>query len=108
MKKITKSRYISINDKFIERFVVNYGFLGLKKLKWDFVKSGWWSRPYEYKTNLELYKNIFVKYSIYFEEEVLDGKLHMDNINSIAPFSKGWTEMNIEKLTCYRLIGYKI
>jgi len=62
---------------------------------------------FEYKTNLELYKNIFLKYNIYFEEEIIDEKFHMNNINSIAPFKKGWKDMNIEKLTCYRLIGYK-
>jgi len=49
VKKITKSRYVSVNDNYIKKVSVGLGFLGLKKLKWDFVKSGWWSRPYEYK-----------------------------------------------------------
>ncbi|MEM5880952.1 MAG: methyltransferase domain-containing protein [Candidatus Aenigmatarchaeota archaeon] len=230
MKKITKSRFISINDGFIDKFEVSYGFLQLKRLKWDFIKNGWWSRPYEYKliadvtndyfgrevdnkialdfgcgpshpgvfileklgfskvygcdlfdkhkilqkynsikieyfkdclskkelkfdlitsisvlehmdeetqgfiltslieqlnkdgvivltfdmpgfehkTNLELYKNIFVEHRIYFEEEVISEELYLNNFNSIAPYNKGWPEMNIEKLNCYRLIGYKI
>ena len=63
---------------------------------------------FEYKTNLDLYKSIFTKFKISYEEEFIDDVKIMNNKNSVVRYEKGWPEMNIDKLSCYRLIGYKI
>lgn len=62
MGKITTSRYISTNDAYIKRFSTSSIFvklLGRRVYRWNFVKTRWWSRAYEYKLIQDVVASVF-------------------------------------------------
>ena len=57
-----KSRYISTNDSYIKVFKTGSKLrriLGKKAYQWNFVKTGWWSRAYEYKLIQDVVASFF-------------------------------------------------
>jgi len=57
-----KSRYVSVDDKYMKHFSTGPRFLKLLGIKihyWNFVKTGWWSRAYEYQLINDVVHNAF-------------------------------------------------